>query len=358
MSLRRGCQSVCSVRRGNLGAAQCRCRTTAMFKRGKGRNSLGLIDAAQNGDLARVKAKLKAGCDVNSRDEVRAGASFRAARGHLASRRDGAAAGGGAHAPLEGCRLGSLPRQWLGRLLCSALPVCLPACLRATARDAVPLTRTWSPPPPTVAAVPYPVGGVPRPRGSCGSTHRRRRRPLRHRQGACATGGGEDMGAVQARVRPRRAGRGGRRRWGTAAAASALPRVMGTRAVCLCGCCPALAHAVYRRATATRFADAPRVSHTQQDGRAPLHLAAYQGHLEVVKAMIQNNANVTATTGVRAALPVCRSLWCHLTADGLSLRRAGGLDGPARGGRQGPPGGRQSPPRQRGGRQRQGQGAF
>lgn len=42
-----------------------------MFKRGKGRNSLGLIDAAQNGDLARVKAKLKAGCDVNSRDEVR-----------------------------------------------------------------------------------------------------------------------------------------------------------------------------------------------------------------------------------------------------------------------------------------------
>ena len=43
-----------------------------MFKRGKGRNSLGLIDASQNGDLARVKAKLKAGCDVNSRDEVRA----------------------------------------------------------------------------------------------------------------------------------------------------------------------------------------------------------------------------------------------------------------------------------------------
>ena len=101
-----------------------------MFKRGKGRNSLGLIDAAQNGDLARVKAKLKAGCDVNSRDEVRAGASFRAARGHSASRRDGAAAGGGAHAPLEGCRLGSLPRQWLGRfaVLCSPrAPACLPS---------------------------------------------------------------------------------------------------------------------------------------------------------------------------------------------------------------------------------------
>jgi hypothetical protein len=44
-----------------------------MFKRSgsKGRNSLGLIDAAQNGDVNRVKAKLKAGCDVNSRDEVR-----------------------------------------------------------------------------------------------------------------------------------------------------------------------------------------------------------------------------------------------------------------------------------------------
>ena len=33
-------------------------------------NSLGLIDAAQNGDIERVKAKLKAGKDVNSRDEV------------------------------------------------------------------------------------------------------------------------------------------------------------------------------------------------------------------------------------------------------------------------------------------------
>jgi hypothetical protein len=36
-------------------------------------NSLGLIDAAQNGDVARVKAKLRAGKDVNSKDEVRAG---------------------------------------------------------------------------------------------------------------------------------------------------------------------------------------------------------------------------------------------------------------------------------------------
>ena len=36
-------------------------------------NSLGLIDAAQNGDVQRVKAKLKAGKDVNSKDEVRIG---------------------------------------------------------------------------------------------------------------------------------------------------------------------------------------------------------------------------------------------------------------------------------------------
>jgi hypothetical protein len=34
-------------------------------------NSLGLIDAAQNGDVARVKAKLRAGKDVNSKDEAR-----------------------------------------------------------------------------------------------------------------------------------------------------------------------------------------------------------------------------------------------------------------------------------------------
>ena len=38
-------------------------------------NSLGLIDAAQNGDVARVKAKLRAGKDVNSKDEVRAAVS-------------------------------------------------------------------------------------------------------------------------------------------------------------------------------------------------------------------------------------------------------------------------------------------
>jgi hypothetical protein len=53
-----------------------------MFKRGKGRNSLGLIDASQNGDLARVKAKLKAGCDVNSRDEVRAHRAHKLAPTH------------------------------------------------------------------------------------------------------------------------------------------------------------------------------------------------------------------------------------------------------------------------------------
>jgi Ankyrin repeats (3 copies) len=36
-----------------------------------------------------------------------------------------------------------------------------------------------------------------------------------------------------------------------------------------------------------------------QDGRAPLHLAAYQGHYEVVEMLIKHQADVTATTGVR-----------------------------------------------------------
>jgi hypothetical protein len=43
-------------------------------------NSLGLIDAAQNGDVARVKAKLRAGKDVNSKDEARARAGARCRR--------------------------------------------------------------------------------------------------------------------------------------------------------------------------------------------------------------------------------------------------------------------------------------
>lgn len=49
-------------------------------------NSLGLIDAAQNGDVARVKAKLKQGKDVNSKDEwgqarARARSAVRRGRG-------------------------------------------------------------------------------------------------------------------------------------------------------------------------------------------------------------------------------------------------------------------------------------
>ena len=62
--------SLCPASQGPFPCPR-RLATATMFKRGKGRNSLGLIDASQNGDLARVKAKLKAGCDVNSRDEVR-----------------------------------------------------------------------------------------------------------------------------------------------------------------------------------------------------------------------------------------------------------------------------------------------
>ena len=41
----------------------------------------------------------------------------------------------------------------------------------------------------TVAAVPYPVGGVPRASRGCGDTHRRRRGPERHRQGAATPAG-------------------------------------------------------------------------------------------------------------------------------------------------------------------------
>jgi hypothetical protein len=36
-----------------------------------------------------------------------------------------------------------------------------------------------------------------------------------------------------------------------------------------------------------------------QDGRASLHLAAYQGHIELVKLLLAKGANVTATTAVR-----------------------------------------------------------
>jgi hypothetical protein len=50
-------------------------------------NSLGLIDAAQNGDVARVKAKLRAGKDVNSKDEVRRAAGSAQARQCSAAQR-------------------------------------------------------------------------------------------------------------------------------------------------------------------------------------------------------------------------------------------------------------------------------
>lgn len=40
----------------------------------------------------------------------------------------------------------------------------------------------------------------------------------------------------------------------------------------------------------------------RQDGRASLHLAAYQGHLDLVKLLLTHGANVTATTAVRGAL--------------------------------------------------------
>lgn len=36
-----------------------------------------------------------------------------------------------------------------------------------------------------------------------------------------------------------------------------------------------------------------------QDGRASLHLASYQGHLDIVQLLLKHGANVTATTAAR-----------------------------------------------------------
>ena len=45
-----------------------------------------------------------------------------------------------------------------------------------------------------------------------------------------------------------------------------------------------------------------RVTRVRQDGRASLHLAAYQGHVDLIQLLLTHGANVTATTAVRVAL--------------------------------------------------------
>jgi hypothetical protein len=71
------------------------------------------------------------------------------------------------------------------------------------------------------------------------------------------------------------------------------------------GCCSAPQRSSV--AVLTRRTPPRRVA---QDGRASLHLAAYQGHLELVKLLLSKGANVTATTAVRprvsSPLPRCQ----------------------------------------------------
>ena len=71
-------------------------------------NSLGLIDAAQNGDVARVKAKLRAGKDVNSKDEVRTAVKRNAPRRPVQITRWRSAVAAGAASPTVALRAASV----------------------------------------------------------------------------------------------------------------------------------------------------------------------------------------------------------------------------------------------------------
>ena len=137
---------------------------------------------------------------------------------------------------------------------------------------------------------------------------------------------------------------------------------------------------------------APLTALRSQDGRASLHLAAYQGHLELVKLLLTKGANVTATTAVRphaypgrcraaagapaaspgrargsglacvvrsrCAAPARRSRGRPVCVCALRLRPlAGGLDRAARRCGQGPLGGGQAAARLRRQPGREGQGA-
>lgn len=169
-------------------------------------NSLGLIDAAQNGDMKRVKAKLKQGKDVNSKDEVRwdLGAPFPT---WFLTR--------SAHSGGRCLSSGQLTRafwRW-------------PRCWYLPGRRSPPRTRRASLP-----------------------------------------------GLRNVRFR--------------------------LHAHCLRGCAGARP-ASARTSGSASSRHSPQPFQPTQDGRASLHLASYQGHLDIVKLLLKHGANVTATTAAR-----------------------------------------------------------
>ena len=42
-----------------------------------------------------------------------------------------------------------------------------------------------------------------------------------------------------------------------------------------------------------------------QDGRSPLHMASQEGHLDVVKTLIEAGANINQVTKVSTHIPTC-----------------------------------------------------
>ena len=62
-----------------------------------------------------------------------------------------------------------------------------------------------------------------------------------------------------------------------------------------------------------------------QNGESPLYMASQNGHLDVVKTLIQAGANINQVTKVSTHIPTCASLLfkvikLHHHVSGLSLR--------------------------------------
>ena len=236
-------------------------------------NSLGLIDAAQNGDVARVKAKLRAGKDVNSKDEVRAVAA------HLRRR----------HCPASG--------------RASRCANCQRRCEPYVARGAsAALTRAGG------AAVRADHSG-----DRCRCCGRRTRATWRWRR--CSWTQARRSPPPTRFVRPsaaplRRRGVAARHTLACLRARDAQPA--GLRA--------GWEAAAPRSSVAVLTWGASHAA-CAQDGRASLHLAAYQGHLELVKLLLARGANVTATTAVRPSVSWRRRARFAAASSGRSLAR-------------------------------------